>query len=277
MAETAKKRSVAPIVGLIILLVGIVVFIVGLIMWKTGGIDKYFTYESFTITNQPMDGINDLEIKVGGAQLVIKKGGEKLDVVAENLPEDEYIYGTQDGKFYLKRKSGFEFIYPSIIGLLSDKNTDPKITITLPDKEYNKVEIAVGAGTADIDGLTARNADISVGAGEMTARDFKVTGELDIDLGTGESTFENFDANKVDLDTGIGQTNFSGSVYGGMEADCGIGEVNITIFGRSSDYDIDVDSGIGSINVNRNSSGRGDIPMNINGGIGEVNVTFIDR
>lgn len=272
-----KRKSAVPIVGLIILLLGIAVFAAGLIMWKVNGVDQYIKTESFTIKDQPMDGINNLEIKVGSAEVVIKKGGDKLEVIGENLPENEYSYGTTDGKFYLKRKSYFEFIFPSIVSWLSDKKTDPKLTITVPDKEYDNIVIAVGAGDATVEGLTANNVEIDVGAGAMTASDFKVKNELDIDVGTGESKFENFDANKVDLDTGVGELTYSGTVYGKFEADCGIGQVNITIYGLSSDYDIDAESGIGGVNVTRNSAGHGDIPVEINGGIGEVNLVFAEK
>ena len=277
MAETAKKSRTSLIVGLIILCIGIVVFIVGVIMWKVGGIDQYLRTESFTIKDQPMDGINDLEINIGAAELVIKRGGEKLDVIGENLPENEYEYGTQDGKFYIRRKGHFFFHFPSILGLLTDKNTDPKVTISLPDKVYDQVNIDVGAGSADIEGFTAKDVDLDIGAGELEARNIKVTGKLDIDLGTGKGTLEDFDCNKVKIDTGVGGLDYSGTVYGGLDADCGIGEVNITIYGLSSDYDIDAESGIGNVNINRNSSGRGDIPIDIDGGIGEVNLTFKEK
>lgn len=274
MVETVKKRSVLPIVGLVILLVGVAAFIVGVIMWKVGGVDQYLKTESFSIKNQPMDGINNLEISIGAAELIVNKGGEKLEVIGENLPENEYAYGTQEGKFYIKRKNFVNFIFPSIVGLLTDKNTDPKVTITVPDKLYNKVNIDIGAGKATVEGLTASDVDFNIGAGELNAKDMKVIEKLDIDVGTGKSSFENFDCNKVKIDSGVGKLDFSGSVYGGLEADCGIGQVDITLFGLSSDYDIDAESGIGNVNINRNSSGRGSIPVDIEGGIGEVNLTF---
>lgn len=277
MAETANRSRTPLIIGLVILLVGIIVFIVGVVMWKVGGVDQYLKTESFSIKDQPMDGIDNLEISIGAAELVIKKGGEKLDVIGENLPENEYDYGTQDGKFYIKKKNFINFVFPSIVGLLTDKNTDPRVTITIPDKVYDKVKIDIGAGNATIDGFTAKDVDFSLGAGELNSKDIKVTGKLDIDVGTGKSTFENFDCNKVDIDSGVGEMNFSGKVYGGLDADGGIGNVNITIFGLSSDYDIDAESGIGRINVNRNSSGRGDIPVDIDGGIGEINLTFTEK
>lgn len=278
MAETVKKNYARLIIGLIILLLGIAVLVAGIIMWRVGGVDKYIKVESFSIKNQPMEGINDLEIKIGSADVVITKGGDKLQVEAVNVPEDYYDYGIRDGKFVLKTKKKFQFINTWMINWFADNKYEPKINITLPDKEYNDVDLSIGTGSAKVEGITARNVDIDVGTGEFISKDFKVTGKLDIDHGTGEAVFENFDTNKVEIDSGVGEVSFSGSVSGGLEADCGIGQVNITIFGSSSDYDIDAEAGIGGVNIDKNGgSGHGNIPIDISGGIGEVNLKFKDR
>ena len=283
MAENAvvKKSYVRLIIGLIILLLGIIVLVAGIVMWRVGGVDKYVKLESFTIKDQPLDGVTKLEIGIDSADVVIKRGGDKLQVEALNVLEGSYDHGVRDGEFVLKSKNRSWMSVlsnPWVLRWFMSDEFEPKINITLPEKMFDEVELAVGTGKTTVEGIEARDVEIDIGTGEFIAKDFKVTGKLDIDHGTGAATFENFDTHKVEIDSGIGELNFTGTVGGGLEANCGIGEVNITIYGSSSDYDIDAESGIGSVSIDKDGgSGHGNIPIEIEGGIGEVNLKFKNK
>ena len=161
--------------------------------------------------------------------------------------------------------------------MLSDKSK-PRVTLTVPDKEFDRIKLELGAGEATVDGLKAKNAEIHTGAGDFNSKNFNVSDDLEIEHGVGRAVFEDYDAGKIDIESGIGELIFSGYVRKGMDAECGIGEVDMTVYGSSSDYDIDAKSGIGSVNIERNGGdGKEDIPFDIEGGIGEVNIRFVNK
>ena len=62
--------------------------------------------------------------------------------------------------------------------------------------------------------------------------------------------------------------------------DLGVGESNITLIGRKEDYKLDLEKGLGNISIDGvnvsdyGSSGNGTNKVEINGGIGAINVAF---
>lgn len=277
MPEAAVIKKRFPLISLIIIVVGMVVFAAGIIWWKAGGIDKYIKTVNFSVTDQPVDKINRIELDVSDAKLEIRRGGDKLSVVAENMPENT-VYGTEGDTFRIKDKTKAIFFLNSNVVRWFSETDAPKIVMTIPDKVFDKVEFDLGVGDADVSGINAKEIEIDSGVGSFTAKDLNVSGTLEIDSGTGEMRLENCNVGKLDIDSGVGELTFSGKVTDGLDADCGVGETNITIYGYYNDYDVDADAGIGKVNIEKGDtshSGRGNIPVKVDGGIGEVNIRFV--
>lgn len=281
MDENFEKKgySVSFIVSMIILLLGAAVLAVGIILWKTNGIDQYIHLESFSVKDQPLDNIAKLDINVESGTLKIIRGGEKLDLNAENVPEGIYDYGTRDGKFVLKCKSRFSFLNYSVLQLFTDKNIKPKFELTLPDKVFDEVTLKVGAGEIELDGLTADEIEIDVGAGSLSGSGVKALNELNCDIGAGEFVLTDCETSKLELDCGAGSATYKGTVTGGADIDCGVGELNITVYGSADMYNIKAEKGIGDLNIDRGGAPaeKGSIPFKVDGGIGEINIKFVNQ
>lgn len=286
MPETAVRRNHGTLIaGLIILIVGLAVFIAGIVVWKANGVDQYIKTTSFSITDQPVDKISKLDISVGSVEIDIKRGGDKLNVYGENLPED-IEKGIQNDTFVIKTKSkGFGFIMingtslnNNILNWMSDQDISPKLTIEVPDKVFDQINIDLGTGAAKIDGLSAKRFELDLGTGSLTASGLNVEGTLEIDQGTGHTTITNCDVGRLDFDGGVGHFEYEGTIKDGLDADCGVGAVDITIKGSYNDYDIDADTGIGGVDIDKgdtSGSGRGNIPVKIDGGVGSVHLKFV--
>ena len=101
-----------------------------------------------------------------------------------------------------------------------------------------------------------------------------------IDSGAGEVVIKDGSVNNLDLDMGIGKVKLNLEVIGNSEIDAGIGELNLVLLGNDDDYRINVDKGIGSIKFNGESVdaettvGNGDNIIDIDGGVGNINVDF---
>ena len=74
--------------------------------------------------------------------------------------------------------------------------------------------------------------------------------------------------------------NLTSALTGESDFDLGIGESNITVIGNKDDYKFDIEKGIGNITVdgegvsNIKRQGNGNNSIEVNGGIGAINLKF---
>ena len=111
--------------------------------------------------------------------------------------------------------------------------------------------------------------------------------ELCVDVGAGEADINRFTAGEVDFNCGTGSIITSGDVKEKADIDCGIGQITFTANGKQSDYNYEITCGIGEVVCGQSTySGIGcdekinnhaAKEMNIECGIGEVNVNFSDE
>ena len=123
------------------------------------------------------------------------------------------------------------------------------------------LELSLGAGKADIKNLTANsNANIDGGAGELNIDGGKLC-NLNLDMGVGKLTLKSRIEGKSDLDYGVGET-------------------DLILLGSKDDYKIKLDKGIGEARLDGESMrddsvyGSGENFIEIDGGIGEINIEF---
>ncbi len=211
-----------------------------------------FGFGSDEILDDPYDieisqDIESIEIDISAASLKIVKGDkfslstniEKVDVSAKN------------SRLYIKQKQK----------IVSGKAGD--IILTIPDNiHFKSFELDAGAGEVDIEVLNAKNVEIDMGAGALTVRD----GNID----------------HLNLDLGVGETNLTAVINGDSEINCGVGETNINIRGEKSSYSLDINTGIGSVTIDNTTVkgntviGNGDNKIAIDGGVGSINIKFIN-
>lgn len=142
------------------------------------------------------------------------------------------------------------------------------ITVTLPkDMELEKAELDLKAGELRAEQILAKDLEVNAGAGEVNILEFA--------------------AEKAEFKCGAGSITATGDAKKKIEADCGVGEINLKIKGKQKDYNYDLDCGIGEIRCGDDSfSGFGreksidngaDKKMNIDCGIGSINVAFMEQ
>ena len=195
----------------------------------------------------------DLDIGAADMEIISSKDSKELVFKAENFVESEYGYELEDGVFRIYSKRNVHIYGVPLIGTT---NKDTKMTLIVPDKVYDELDLDIGAGSLKIGPLSARKADIDVGAG-----DFEAHGLV---------------ADDLDLDTGAGDLYYEGEINASGDIDCGTGDVDIRLAASYADYDIDVDKGVGNVDINKGSmegTGR-NIELKIDCGVGNVDITF---
>ena len=89
--------------------------------------------------------------------------------------------------------------------------------------------------------------------------------------------------NNADIDMGIGELNLTSELSGKSSIDYGVGETNLVLAGTHNDYRIELDKGIGEAWLDGKKMsddavyGGGGRHIEIDGGVGELNITFTEN
>ncbi|MBQ2836377.1 MAG: DUF4097 family beta strand repeat protein [Clostridia bacterium] len=104
--------------------------------------------------------------------------------------------------------------------------------------------------------------------------------KVKINVGVGKVTISSGTINDLDFDMGIGEANITANLVGKNEINAGVGELNIKLQGEKDSYKVKADKGIGSIKIdgkeisNGEVYGDGENQIDIDGGIGSINIKF---
>ena len=158
---------------------------------------------------------------------------------------------------------------------------DAVLTVYVPSGAVlDRIDISTGAGRLSIDELAAKSIEFDLGAGEVSIGSLVATGSADIDGGAGRITISGGALNDLDVDMGVGDLNITSRLSGDCQFNMGVGSASITLFGSMDDYRLDVSKGIGAVTVDGKavtdfgSSGNGSCEIEINGGVGSIDLFF---
>lgn len=158
------------------------------------------------------------------------------------------------------------------------------VIISVPEGfVFDDARIETGAAEVDVDTLSADVLKLNLGAGEVNIKNLTANSRADIDGGAGELTIEGGLLRNLDIEMGVGELNLTSRIEGESSLDYGVGETNVTLLGTCEDYKIKIDKGIGEAKLEgenmRDDSvyGVGENYIDIDGGVGEINIEFSDE
>lgn len=224
--------------------------------------------------------------KVSSEVLKLEKDPSKqvLDIntkVAKvNIKTGDELKATTDSKYVkIKKKNNSLIITEKKHSLLKKHGS---VIITIPnDTEFDAVSIISGVGEVNAKAsINTKILEISSGVGESTYDYLYVTKRANIEAGVGEFRIKNGQLKNTNLELGVGSVNITGLLQGKTNVEAGVGEVNIELIGSKDDYKITAEKGVGSIKVDgkslsdEESYGKGPNTIDIEGGVGSINVKF---
>lgn len=197
------------------------------------------------------------------------EAGEKFQVIADqNVIE---FRRSADKVYVEEREFGFFRNWHKVGG-------EVRIILPKDGEELDRVTIDAGAGAILIEALATKNLALDLGAGRAEINNLTVSNNTKINGGAGLVIINDASLNDVDLDMGVGRMAFSGEIKGNADVDAGVGKLELTLFGDENDYRMKFSKGIGAISLNgQNMSddsvwGRGDSTIDIDGGVGAIEV-----
>jgi len=210
--------------------------------------------------------IHNLDIEINAADLYIKEGDAfSVESNLKHLKVEE-----NSGLLTIQETKKFTGTYNGAV-----------LTVYVPaGTVFDNVNLTTGAGRLTIGNLSSGTLDFELGAGDVSVDSLVATKSADIEGGAGRITIVGGALKDLDLDMGVGQLNLTSALTGNCQLDLGVGESNITLLGSKEDYKLDLEKGLGNISVDGvnvsdyGSSGNGTNKVEINGGVGSINVEF---
>ncbi len=199
-----------------------------------GNVDKY-----------ALEGtVRSLDIDAGGCTFrAVSSGDDFYYVEAENVSRFQgYVEGET---LYIKSTTGSR--------RWNNMWEGSEITLYVPEgSAYDEVEIELGAGMLDFDGLNAKKISLEAGVGQITAADVKAD-RLEVSAGMGQITLRNMNVGKLDAEVGMGEIYAEGTVDGDIEAECSMGNLELQLSGREQDFNYRLEGAMGSLSLGDDS------------------------
>lgn len=242
------------------------------------GINTYKSYTKEGATpsfSEIFNGVNNLDINLDVSKLNIKNGNEfKVEVI--NPTNDFYCQMSGETLKIKDNRKGF-----NLFGLSND--VIPEITIYIPeDQNLDKIELEAGVNETYIEKLSADIIDIETGVGKFVA-DNIIAEVFKIEGGAGETEIGNSKANEIKLDAGVGKFVINSEVIEKADIEAGVGQLIVNLAGNKEDYKVKASTGLGNLLVDGKKAadnqviGDGDSYINVEAGVGEVQVNFLNE
>lgn len=214
------------------------------------------------------DNIRNLNISLDYSNLYIKES-------------DKFFIQTNSADINCNNKNGTLDIKENKNWFFVDKS---RILVVYIPKEnnFNDITINTGAGNVEIEGLLTNSLNLDLGAGETKIDDIS-SNKTFISTGAGKLTISKGTINDLKFDIGVGEVSITSKLTGNNKIEAGVGSLNLNLLGNIDDYKVKIEKGIGkatidSKNVSDNEIvGTGDYFVNIEGGVGQIDVNFIEE
>ena len=264
LQKVIKYLAIAFAIFLTVSIIGGILSAVGLF----GGLFSSDAVLEEVKTYSVVADIHNLDIEINAADLYIKEGDAfSVESNLKHLKVEE-----EGGLLTIQETKKFTGAYNGAV-----------LTVYVPaGTVFDNVNLTTGAGRLTIANLSSGTLDFELGAGDVSIDSLVATKSADIEGGAGRITIADGALKNLDLDMGVGQLNLTSALTGNCQLDLGVGESNITLIGSKEDYKLDLEKGLGNISVDGKnvsdygSSGNGTNKVEINGGVGSINLRFED-
>lgn len=251
--------------------------------------------------------LRGLDLEIGACTMYIKETEEdSVSISISGECEEHYRYHIKDGNTLMLLHKDMKYDDLGHIWNRSHPKGNTKIYLYLPkDAALDEINIDFGAGILESGSLRAREIEINAGAGDCRFEGLEAADSIDLDMGAGKVTVDKLTAREAELDIGVGELRVSGmevskevqicvsmgyavvnGVFTGeMDAECSMGSLDLTLQGVETDYNYELDCGMGNVTIGgKDYSGWADNDVNygsrntldITCSMGNVNVMFME-
>lgn len=211
---------------------------------------------------------NKIKIELASSTFIIKEGTNlKLESNHSKITAKE-----ENGYLKIKEQKNWNI-----------NKTTNQMVLTLPNNQVLEyLEIETGAGLFEIESLKVNELDLDLGAGKVIIDNLEVYRSASIDGGLGEIIVNKSKINNLELNMGIGKLTLNANIFGNSKIEAGVGNIDLNLLGNKEIYTLKLEKGLGSVQVDgkrieNNTFGTGLNVLNVEGGIGAININFKER
>lgn len=224
-----------------------------------------------------LDSIVDIEISQDIKSLYIEIDASELKIVEG----ETFSLGSNIKDLKVKESNGKLSIIHNPNKVIINSKKSAEIVLTIPSNaRFELVTIEAGAGDINIDKLVAKKMEFGFGAGKVNIEYIYAEYGAELEAGAGKLAIGSGYIRDLKLDLGVGDTSICANLKGHNDINCGVGKTNLTVCGDRSDYIVNVETGIGSVKLDGSTIkgsatiGDGDNEINVDGGVGSINIRF---
>ncbi len=197
--------------------------------------------ELVTNSQSLKDGINEIDIDVDSANVLIEQGEEAL--ITYSFPKNVNVdYSYENGKVTLKGKNGVSLFS-------SGGNSEVKITIP-KDKQLSVITTKSDSGNISINNITSEQINCELDSGNFTMNNNNAK-KLVAKVDSGNIT-EDGDIESIEANADSGNVNLAGNVYI-VKAETDSGDININSKKSQTEMRLNLDTDFGKITINGKS------------------------
>src|SRR5574344_2846106 len=176
------------------------------------------------VSNSDNLQISDLDIEISCTNLTIKQGDElKIETNDGNIISEQ-----NDQKLIIKEKEKKHY---------NTNKDNLSVIIYVPASiSFEKVDMEIGAGKVDIDGLNVKKINFNLGAGKSDIKNINILESAKISTGAGKTDISSGNIKDLKLDIGAGSIKVSSKILGDSKINAGVGNLEININGKKEEY-----------------------------------------
>ena len=173
--------------------------------------------------------IKDIRIKIGAANLILQK--------TEDLDELKVILSKGKQKYYniTQKENKLNIIYNK--NKRGSREEIDEIIVRIPENKQFE------------------NMSVSIGAGKLTAENITVMERLELEVGAGNASLCDIQAEDVSIECGVGKCDYEGRIKHNLTVECGVGQVKLALDAKESDYNYKVSCALGKVKMNDHAIG----------------------
>ena len=211
---------------------------------KSAGTPSLVEVDDKVKTDYRASEITDIDIELGGNNLIIEKSEDEYIWIANNSNVKTVKYALKNGVFKL--------YYGNTVNNWNDIAKNSNICLYLPEgMNLNTIDIEMGAGNMESIVLAADEIDLEIGAGNFDIEGL-LSDKVDISVGAGNAEIDNIDSGKASLKVGAGEIVADDMTVKNLDVECGMGNVSLTLSGDVTDYNYHVESAMGNVRIGDN-------------------------
>ncbi len=230
--------------------------------------------------SEEFDDIDNIYINHGAGSLVVRTGETDKVIVYVEGKDNGYNIKASGNRLNVEHNRDFN----NFFNFGDESSFRSQLIITVPqDLKLEELDIDAGAGEISLQGFKAKEFNLDAGAGLVTITDVEAD-EVEVNGGAGKLLFDNVVFSDSNISCGVGLVDFTGKLLNDNEIDAGVGKLILNIRGEFTDYDIDIDKGLGEITIDGKryedvnlKQKNANHSLDIDGGVGSIKIKFSGR